>query len=148
MLVSMNTSSAPINNHVNMVVQSPIRLGWVKTAVGLPEGLNYPGQPSHSNHVFAVLPSDRPKGSCFSSPASFFLFLLLMNGNVYPNPGLVFFLISVCHILVRPLILLYFLMSSNVHHNPGPVFSCSVCTGNVTRRVGLCNAAPDPKKFI
>ena len=28
----------------------------------------------------------------------------------------------------------FFFMSGNVCPNPGPIFSCSVCTGNVTRR--------------
>ena len=62
-----------------------------------------PGHSTHTNHSFIVLPSGRPqKGSLFQIGRLFFLFscpslarvsillLLLMSGNVHPNPGPVF----------------------------------------------------------
>ena len=88
------------------------RLGWVEIAVGLPEGPSYPG---HSPFIFSLCCSlnDRRRaahsifkiGRLFSlflfsclSLALFrllILFLLLMSGNIHPNPGPIF-LYSVC----------------------------------------------------
>ena len=85
-------------------------------AVGLPEGLSYPGHSPHTNHFFAVQPSERPQKVARS------LFKI----------GL--FSFFSCFSLARLLILLLVLMSGNVHPNPCPVFPCSVCAGNVTWR--------------
>ena len=78
-------------------------------AFGLSEGPTYPGHYPHINHFFAVLPPERSqKGSTqllqidrlflrflFSCPSLallrlLILLLLLMSGNIYPNPGPVF----------------------------------------------------------
>ena len=80
------------------------RLGWVEMAVGLPEGPSYPG---HSPFVFLLCcpMNDRKRaahsffkiGRLFSlfpfsclSLALLRLLLLLMSGNVHPNPGPIF----------------------------------------------------------
>ena len=39
------------------------RSGWVKIAVGLPEGPSYPGHFPRTNHFFVVLPLERPQKS-------------------------------------------------------------------------------------
>ena len=71
-------------------------------AVGLPEGPSYPGYSPHTNHSFAVQPPDQPKKGSFFKIGLFPLFsclflarllihlLLLMSGNVHPNPCPVF----------------------------------------------------------
>ena len=82
------------------------RLGRIEMAAGLPEGLSYPG---HSLHFFTMLPLN----DCRRAAHSFFkigrlfaffpfscpflarlrlliLLLLLMSGNVHPNPGPIF----------------------------------------------------------
>ena len=72
--------------------------------VGLPEGPSYSGHPLHTNHFFAVLPlNDRRKVarslfkiglsslfSCLSLARLLILLLVLMSGNVDPNPCPVF----------------------------------------------------------
>ena len=79
------------------------RLGWVEMAVGLPEGPSYPG---HSPTFFRyAAPWTTAEGqhtastksvACFHfflSPALLrllILLLLLMSGNVHPNPGPIF----------------------------------------------------------
>ena len=93
------------------------RLGWVKIAVGLPEGPSYPG---HSPFIFSLCCplNDRRRAahSIFKIGRLFSLFLLS----------------CLTLALLRLLILLLLLMSGNVHPNPGPIFPCSVCAGNVT----------------
>ena len=73
-------------------------------AVGLPEGPRYPGHSPHTNHFFAVQPpNDRKRVarslfkiglssvySCLSLARLLILLLLLMSGNVCPNPCSVF----------------------------------------------------------
>ena len=71
-------------------------------AVGFPEGPSYPGHSPHTNHFFAEQPPERPqKGStqplqnqpvfsCLSLARLLILLLLLMSGNVHPNPCPVF----------------------------------------------------------
>ena len=91
-------------------------LGWVKMAVGLPEGPSYP---RHSPSFFSLccpLNDCRRAAHSFKIGRLFSLFL-------FSCPSLAF---------LHLLILLLLLMSSNVHPNPGPIFPCSVCTGNVT----------------
>ena len=81
------------------------RLDWVEMAVGLPEGPTYPG---HSPFIFSLCCSlnDRRRAahsffkigrlfSFFSCPSLallrlIILLLLLMSGNVHPNPGPIF----------------------------------------------------------
>ena len=90
-------------------------LSWVEMAVGLPEGLSYPGNPPHTNHFFTVLPlKDRRRAA-----RSFFKISRLSS-------------LFSCPSLSCLLIFLLFLMSANVHPNPCLIFSCSVCAGNVT----------------
>ena len=91
------------------------RLGWVKIAVGLPEGPGYPGHSPHTNHFLPCSPLNHGRRVARS------LFKI----------GL--FSLFSCLSLARLLILLL-LMSDNVHPNPCPVFPCSVCAGNVTWR--------------
>ena len=82
-------------------------LGWVEMAVGLPEGPSYPG---HSPFIFSLCCplNDRRRAahsifkigrlfslSLLSCPTLallrlLILLLLLMSGNVHPNPGLIF----------------------------------------------------------
>ena len=74
------------------------RLGWVKMAVGLSEGPSYPRHSPHTNHFFAVQPPERlqkgsmqpllnqPAFSCLSLARLLILLLLLMSGNIHPNP--------------------------------------------------------------
>ena len=73
-------------------------------AVGLPEGPSYPGHSPHTNHFFAVHPlNDRRRVarslfkiglsslySCLSLARLLILLLVLMSGNVHPNPCPVF----------------------------------------------------------
>ena len=73
-------------------------------AVGLPEGPSYPGHSPYTNHFFAVQPpNDRKRVarslfkiglssvySCLSLARLLILLLVLMSGNVYPNPCSVF----------------------------------------------------------
>ena len=83
------------------------RLGWVEMAVGLPEGPSYPG---HSPFIFSLCCplNDRRRAAhsifkirrlfslfLFSCPTLallrlLILLLLLMSGNVHPNPGPIF----------------------------------------------------------
>ena len=81
-------------------------LGWVKMAVGLSEGPSYPGH-SPSFFHYAVPLNDRSRAAhsflkisrlfslcLFSCPSlarlCFLILLLLMSGNIYPNPGPIF----------------------------------------------------------
>ena len=100
-------STAPITSRLNVVVRSPATFGWVEMAVGLPEGPSYPG---HSPFIFSLCCSlnDRRRAahsifkigrlfslfllscSTFSLLRLLILFLLLMGGNVHPNPGPIF----------------------------------------------------------
>ena len=103
-----------------MVVRSRARLGWVKMAVGLPEGPSYPGQ---SPLFFLCCPlNDRSRAA-----HSFFKIGRLFSPSLFSCPSLA---------RLRLLILLLLLMSGNVYPNPGPIFPCSVCAGKVTWR---CN---------
>ena len=98
-------------------------LGWVKMAVGLYEGPNYPGHSPHSNHFFAVQPPERLQ-KCSTQP--------LKNRPVFCLP--------LAHLLIHFLVL----MSGNVHPNPCLVFPCSVCPGNKTwwgRSVQCCTCS-------
>ena len=99
------------------------RLGWVKIAVGLPEGPSYPGHSTHTNHFFAVQPLTHRRRLARS------LFKIGLSS--------LFSRLS----LARLLILLPLLTSGNIHPKPCPVFPCSVCAGNVTwpgRSVQCC----------
>ena len=102
-----NSKSAPINSRLKVVVRSPTPLGWVEMAVGLPEGPSYLG---HSPSFFSLCcPLNDRRRSAHSIYKigrlfSLFLFscstlallrlliflLLLMSGNVHPNPGPIF----------------------------------------------------------
>ena len=79
------------------------RLGWVEVAVGLPEGPRYSGHSPHTKHFSQCSPlKDRRRvarslfkiglSSFFSclSLARLLILLLLMSGNVHPNPCSVF----------------------------------------------------------
>ena len=93
-----------------------LRLGWVKMAVGLPEGPSYSG---HSPSIFLLccpLNDRRREAHSFLKIGRLFSFSL-------------FFCPSLARLCL--LILLFLLMSGNVHPNPGPIFPCSVCAGNV-----------------
>ena len=74
-------------------------------AVGLPKGPSYPRHSPYTNHFFTVLPlNDRRRAarslfkigllsslfSCLSLARLLILLLVLMSGNVHPNPCLVF----------------------------------------------------------
>ena len=97
---------------------SRLRLGWVKMAVGIPEGPSHPG---HSGETLFLLccPLNHRRRATHSfskigrrsSPFSCLFYARL-----------------------RLLIFLLLLMSGNVHPNPGPIFPCSVFTGNVAWR--------------
>ena len=91
-------------------------LGWVKIAVGLPEGPSCPGHSSHTKHFLPCSPLNYRRRVARN------LFII----------GL-FSLFSFLS-LARLLNLLLLLMSSNVHPNPCPVFPCLVCAGNVIWR--------------
>ena len=102
---SLAVTPVPINSRLNVVVRS--RLGWVEMAVGLPEGPSYPG---HSSLIFSLccpLNNRRKAAHSFFKIGRLFslfllscpslahlrlliLLLLLMSGNVYPNPGPIF----------------------------------------------------------
>ena len=81
------------------------RLGWVEMAVGLLEGSSYPGHFPETIFSPCCPLYDRRKAAqisksvaCLLSPARlrlFILLLLLMSGNIHPNPGPIF-LRSVC----------------------------------------------------
>ena len=85
-------------------MRSPTRLGWVKIDVGLPEGPSYPGHSPHTNHFFVVQPLNNRRRvarsffkigqsslfSCLSLARLFILLLLLISGNIHPNPCSVF----------------------------------------------------------
>ena len=91
------------------------RLGWVETAVGLPEGPSYPG---HSPSFFRyAAPGTTAEGQHTASSKSVACF---------------HFYFSLVHLHL--LILFLLLMSVNVHHNPGPIFPCSEFATNVTWR--------------
>ena len=83
------------------------RLGWVEMAVGFPEGPSYPGHsPFILSLCFPLNDRRRAAHSIFKIGRLFSLFLLscptlallrllillllLMSGNVYPNPGAIF----------------------------------------------------------
>ena len=110
---------APINNHFNVVVRSPIPFGlgrngcWPSQGSQLPRALPY---------IFLLYCSlnDRRKAA-----HSFFKIGRLFSLSLFSYPSLS---------LLRLLILLLLLMSGNVHPNPRPIFPCSVCAGNVTWR--------------
>ena len=93
-----------------------VRLGWVKTAVGFPEGPSYPGHSPHTKY-FVPCSSLNDRRRVARSLLKIGLF------SFFP-----------CLSLARLLILLLVLMSGNVHPNLCPVFPCSVCAGNVTWR--------------
>ena len=93
-------------------MRSRPRLGWVKMAVGLPEGLSYPG---HSSSFFRyAAPETTAEGQHTTSSKSVACFLFSLA-------------------LLRLLILLL-LIRGNVYPNHGPIFPCSVCIRNVTWR--------------
>ena len=80
------------------------QLGSVKKTVGLPKGPSYTGHSHHTNHFLPCCPlNDRRKVarslfeiglsslfSCLSLARLLILLLLLMSGNVHPNPCLIF----------------------------------------------------------
>ena len=80
------------------------RVGWVKMAVGLPESPSYQGYSPHTSHFLPCSPlNDRRRVACslfkiglsflfsYLSLARFIIIvLLLMSGNVHPNPCPVF----------------------------------------------------------
>ena len=88
-------------------------------AVGLPEGLSYPG---NSPLIFSLC---CPLNDCRRAAHSIFKIGRLF--SLFPLSCPTF-------ALLRLLILLLLLMSGNVHPNPGPIFPCSVCAENVTWR--------------
>ena len=85
-------------------MRSPTRLGWVKMVVGLPEGPSYSGTPLTQTIILPCSPlNDRRRVarslfkigpsslfSCLSICRLLIFLLLLMSGNVYPNPCPVF----------------------------------------------------------
>ena len=94
-------------------------LGWVKMAVGLPEGPSYPG---HSPFIFLLC---CPLNDCRRAAHSIYKIVRLFSLFLFSCPTLA---------LLRLLILLFLLTSSNIHPSPGLIFPCSVCAGNVTWR--------------
>ena len=79
------------------------RLVWVEMAVGLPKGPCYPDTPLTQTIFFAVLPLKRRAArilfeivrmfslfSCLPLACLLIFLLLLMSGNVHPNPGPIF----------------------------------------------------------
>ena len=83
------------------------RLGWVEMAVGLADGPTYSGHSLHTNHFSPCCPlNDRKRAARnffeIGRLSSFFaclsldhfrlliLLLLLVSGNIHPNPGPVF----------------------------------------------------------
>ena len=80
------------------------RSGWVKMAIGLSEGPSYPGYSPHTNHFLPYSPlNDRRRVarslfkisllslfSCLSLARLLILLLVLISGNVHPNPYPVF----------------------------------------------------------
>ena len=111
--------TAPINSHLNVVVQSPTPFGlgrngcWPSQESQLPRALRF---------IFLLYCplNDRSRGA-----HSFFIIGRLFSLFLFSRPSLA---------LLRFLILLLFLMSGNVYPNPGPIFPCSVCAGSVTWR--------------
>ena len=93
------------------------RLDWVKMAVGLSEGLSYPGNPLSQTIFSPCCPLNDRRRVARS------LFKIGRLSSLFS-----------CLSLARLLILLLFLISDNVHPNPCSVFPCSVCAGNVTWR--------------
>ena len=80
-------------------------LGWVEMAVGLSEGPSYFVHSPHTDHFLLCCPLSNCRRaarslfkigrlsslfSCLSLSRLLILLLLLMRGNVYPNPVLVF----------------------------------------------------------
>ena len=60
----LETSIAPINSRLYVVMRSPTRLDWVEMAVGLPESPSYPKHSPHTNHFIALLnQNDRRKAA-------------------------------------------------------------------------------------
>ena len=94
----------------------PTRLGWVKMAVGLPEGPSYPGH-SLTQTIFSPCSPLNDRRRVARS-----LFKIGLT-SLYS-----------CLSLDCLLILLLLLMSGNVHPNTCSVFPCLVCAGNVTWR--------------
>ena len=91
------------------------RLGWVKMAVGLPEGPSYPGHSPHTNY-FLLCSS---LNDCRRVARSLFKIGL----------SSLFSYLSLAYLLI-----ILLLLSGSVHPNPCPVFPCSLCAGNVTWR--------------
>ena len=109
--------SAPINSHLDVVVQYPTPFGlgrngcWPSQGSQLPRALSF---------IFLLC---CPLNDCRRAAHSF------------NKIGRLFSLFSCLSLArLRFLILLLLLMSGNVHPSPGPIFPCSVCVGNVTWR--------------
>ena len=98
-------TTAPINNRLNVVVLFPTPFGLGRNDCCLPEGPNYSGHSPHTNHFLPCFPLNDRDGavrslfeigrlsslfSCLSLARLLILLLLLMSGNVHPNPGPVF----------------------------------------------------------
>ena len=107
---------APINNRLNVVVQSPAPFGLGRNGCWLSRGSKLP-RPLPFIFSLCCPLNDRRRAA-----HSFFKIGRLFSLFLFSCPSLA---------LLRLLILLLLLMSGNVS-NPGPIFSCSVCTGNVT----------------
>ena len=87
-----------------MATETQPRLDWIKMAVGLPEGPSYPGTPPAQTIFLPCCPqNDRRRAarnlfeiglfslfSCLSLARFLILLLVLVSGNVYPNPCPVF----------------------------------------------------------
>ena len=91
--------SAPINSRLNVVVQSPIQFRFGRNGCWLSRGSQLPQALPSLKLFFAVLPlNDRRRAAhsffeigrvssfCLSLARLRLLILLLMSGNVHPNP--------------------------------------------------------------
>ena len=116
-VTATTTYPAPINSRFNVVVRSPNPFGlgrngcWPSRESKLPPG-------TLLKLFFSLLPlNDRRRAA----------------NSIFESDCLSSHFSCLFHARLCLLILLLFLMIGNVHPNPGPIFSCSVCTGNVTR---------------
>ena len=98
------------------MVRSPMRLGSVEMAVGLPERLKHPRLCPHQI-FFAILPYGQLALFVISVVCLFF----------FCSPASLSRSFSCLFILLL-------LKRGNVHLNAGPIFPCSMCAGNVTWR--------------
>ena len=96
MLYTSEALSAPINSRLNVVVRSPTPFGFGRNGCWTSRGLQLP-VPRALPFIFSLccLLNDRRRAAhsflkigCLFSLAR--LLLLLMSGNVHPNPGPIF----------------------------------------------------------